>query len=170
MFVKGQILRFFIYEFVLITGLNCFGNVDDFKYEDSSPSWLMKRLMALLRQEFSMEKQLYRLGGIPQIDKKFKDLGHVMNDGFSEILKSLQQKNEHVNKDAGIEKQSDNVVEQMQSLDSIIPDCFFKVYIDKAYANYYNANVAKDFPTQDASVRTDEVTDMEMSLINTIKG
>ncbi|PHT70624.1 hypothetical protein T459_25728 [Capsicum annuum] len=101
------------------------------------------RLMALLRQEFSMEKQLYRLGGIPQIDQKFKDLERVMNDGFSEILESLQQKNEHVNKDAGIEKQSDNVVEQMQSLDSIIPD---------------------------ASVRTDEVTDMEMSLINTIKG
>ncbi|KAF3672398.1 hypothetical protein FXO38_06139 [Capsicum annuum] len=41
-------------------------NVDDFKYEESSPSRLMKRLMASLRQEFSMGKQLYRLGGIPQ--------------------------------------------------------------------------------------------------------
>ncbi|KAM3203053.1 hypothetical protein P3L10_030679 [Capsicum annuum] len=117
-FVKGRILRFFINEFALITGLNCFGNVDDFKYEDSSPSRLMKMyfpqstngvdkealvecflkgnfenkeeslqmailysihtfiysqlnaspvLMASLRQEFSMEKQLYRLGGIPQV-------------------------------------------------------------------------------------------------------
>ncbi|KAF3671559.1 hypothetical protein FXO38_06534 [Capsicum annuum] len=142
-FVKGQIFRFFIYEFALITDLKCFGNVDDFKYEDSSPSWLMKRyflqstnevdkealvkrflkenfenkedflqmailyfihtfvysqlnaspmsfsnfkmvedekyeffpwgkvffsrFMASLRQEFSMEKQLYRLGGIPQV-------------------------------------------------------------------------------------------------------
>ncbi|PHU29501.1 hypothetical protein BC332_01594 [Capsicum chinense] len=142
-FVKGQILRFSINEFSLITVLNCFGNVDDFKYEDSSPSWLMKRyfpqstngvdkealverslkenfenkkgalqmailyfihtfiysqlnvspvlfsdfkmvedekyqlftwgkvsfsrLMVSLRQEFSMEKQLYRLGGIPQV-------------------------------------------------------------------------------------------------------
>ncbi|PHU30123.1 hypothetical protein BC332_02216 [Capsicum chinense] len=142
-FVKGQIFRFFIYEFALITGLKCFGNVDDFKYEDSSSSWLMKRyflqstngvnkealvkrflkenfenkedvlqmailyfihtfiysqlnaspmpfsdfkmvedekyeffpwgkvffsrFMASLRQEFSMEKQLYRLGGIPQV-------------------------------------------------------------------------------------------------------
>ncbi|PHU18142.1 hypothetical protein BC332_13837 [Capsicum chinense] len=142
-FIKGQILRFFINEFSLITGLNCFGNVDDLKYEDSSPSRLMKkyfpqsingvdkealverflkenfknkedalqmailyfihtfiysqlnaspvlfsdfkmvedgkyqffpwgkvsfsRLMASLRQEFSMEKQLYRLVGIPQV-------------------------------------------------------------------------------------------------------
>ncbi|PHU26440.1 hypothetical protein BC332_04772 [Capsicum chinense] len=49
-------------------------------------------------------------------------------------------------------------------------DCFFKVYIDKAYVNYYNSDVAKDFATQDTSVRTDEVADMEKSLINTIKG
>ncbi|KAF3653813.1 hypothetical protein FXO38_15469 [Capsicum annuum] len=66
-FVKGQILRFFINEFALIIGLKCFGNVDDFKYEDSSLSRLMKRLMASLRQEFSMDKQLYRLSGIPQV-------------------------------------------------------------------------------------------------------
>ncbi|PHT90537.1 hypothetical protein T459_05650 [Capsicum annuum] len=49
-------------------------------------------------------------------------------------------------------------------------DCFFKVYIDKAYVNYYNSDVAKDLATQDTSVRTDEVDDMERSLINTIKG
>ncbi|PHU04378.1 hypothetical protein BC332_25200 [Capsicum chinense] len=66
-----------------------------------------------------MEKQLYRLSGIPR----------VLND-------------------VGIEKQSDIVVEEMQSLE----------------------NVAKDLATQDASARTDEVADMEMSLINTIKG
>ncbi|PHT31887.1 hypothetical protein CQW23_28224 [Capsicum baccatum] len=36
--------------------------------------------------------------------------------------------------------------------------------------NYYNSNVAKDLGTQDASTRTDEVADMEKSLINTIKG
>ncbi|PHT42445.1 hypothetical protein CQW23_16470 [Capsicum baccatum] len=49
-------------------------------------------------------------------------------------------------------------------------NCFFKVYIDKAYVNYYNADVAKDLATQDAFTSTDEVTDMEMSVINTIKG
>ncbi|PHU19359.1 hypothetical protein BC332_10510 [Capsicum chinense] len=49
-------------------------------------------------------------------------------------------------------------------------DYFFKVYIDKAYANYYNLDVAKDLATQDTSARTDEVADMEKSLINTIKG
>ncbi|PHU25786.1 hypothetical protein BC332_04118 [Capsicum chinense] len=141
-FIEGQMFRFSINEFALITGLNCFGNIDDFKYEDSSTSELMKgyfpqstngvdkealverflkgnfenkedalqmailyfihtfiysqlnaspvpffdfkmvedgkyqlfpwgkvsfsRLMASLRQEFSMEKQLHRLGGIPQ--------------------------------------------------------------------------------------------------------
>ncbi|KAM3281001.1 hypothetical protein P3S67_028021 [Capsicum chacoense] len=42
-FVKGQMLRFSINEFALITGLNCFENIDDFKYEDSSMSRLMKR-------------------------------------------------------------------------------------------------------------------------------
>ncbi|KAF3665309.1 Pentatricopeptide repeat-containing protein [Capsicum annuum] len=142
-FVKDQILRFSINEFALITCLNYFDNIDDFKYEDSSPSRLMKRyfpqstngvdkeslverflkenfenkedalqmailyfihtfiysqlntspvpffdfkmiedekyqffpwgkvsfsrLMALFRQEFSMEKQHYRLGGILQV-------------------------------------------------------------------------------------------------------
>ncbi|PHU30211.1 hypothetical protein BC332_02304 [Capsicum chinense] len=49
-------------------------------------------------------------------------------------------------------------------------NCFFKVHIDKAYVNYYNADVAKNLATQDASVKTDIVVDMEMSLINTIKG
>ncbi|PHT93923.1 hypothetical protein T459_01805 [Capsicum annuum] len=49
-------------------------------------------------------------------------------------------------------------------------DCFFKVYINKAYMNYYNLDVAKDHATQDTSARTDEVADMEKSLINTIKG
>ncbi|KAF3660965.1 hypothetical protein FXO37_13132 [Capsicum annuum] len=48
-------------------------------------------------------------------------------------------------------------------------DYFFKVYIDKAYVNYYNSNVTKDLATQDKSARTDEVVDMEKSLINTIK-
>ncbi|KAF3651948.1 hypothetical protein FXO38_16365 [Capsicum annuum] len=49
-------------------------------------------------------------------------------------------------------------------------DCFFKVYIDKAYVNYYNEDVAKDLATQDVFFRTDEVVDMKMSLINIIKG
>ncbi|KAM3247263.1 hypothetical protein P3L10_009030 [Capsicum annuum] len=42
-FVKDNILRFFIYEFALITGLNCFGNVEDFKYDDSSLNRLTRR-------------------------------------------------------------------------------------------------------------------------------
>ncbi|KAM3355997.1 hypothetical protein P3S68_022711 [Capsicum galapagoense] len=49
-------------------------------------------------------------------------------------------------------------------------DFFFKVYIDKAYVNYYNEDVAKDLATQDVFFRTDEVVDMKMSLINIIKG
>ncbi|PHT54882.1 hypothetical protein CQW23_03368 [Capsicum baccatum] len=48
-------------------------------------------------------------------------------------------------------------------------DYFFKVYLNKAYVNYYNSDVAKDLATQDTSARTDEVADMEKSLINTIK-
>ncbi|PHT49706.1 hypothetical protein CQW23_09453 [Capsicum baccatum] len=49
-------------------------------------------------------------------------------------------------------------------------DCFFKVYIDKAYVNCYNSDIAKDLATQDTSTRTDEIADTEKSLINTIKG
>ncbi|KAF3670850.1 hypothetical protein FXO38_06886 [Capsicum annuum] len=51
-----------------------------------------------------------------------------------------------------------------------ITDCFFKVYIDKAYVNYYDVDAGNELATQDASAKTDEIADMEMSLINTIKG
>ncbi|KAF3622940.1 putative zinc finger protein VAR3, chloroplastic-like [Capsicum annuum] len=54
-FVKGNILRFFIYEFSLITGLNCFGNVEDFKYDDSSPSQLMRRYFSQSTNEVDKE-------------------------------------------------------------------------------------------------------------------
>ncbi|KAF3678321.1 hypothetical protein FXO37_04434 [Capsicum annuum] len=361
-------LRFSINEFALITGLNCFENVADFKYEDSSTSRLMKRyfpqstngvdkealverflkenfenkekalqmailysihtfiysqlnaspapfsdfkmvenekyqffpwgkmsfsrLMALLRQEFSIEKQLYRLGGIPQIDQKFKDLESLMNARFNEVLNSLQQKNESVKqetivkqsrrecdpsdtvvddarptdnvgketdksvemeddkanqvpsflkkseqheKEVGIEKQSDIVVEEIHPLESIIPgkkklaskgrkkysfegyritrdsaivemkifeewvnDGLYKKHTKKkdnddhykvncSTLGFRQLNFVVAFPksknwfylmyqqnkcwnNEDASVRTDEVADMEMSLINTIKG
>ncbi|KAM3326896.1 hypothetical protein P3S67_002022 [Capsicum chacoense] len=51
-----------------------------------------------------------------------------------------------------------------------ITDCFFKVYIDKTYVNYCDADAGNELATQDASAKTDEIADMEMSLINTIKG
>ncbi|PHU19268.1 hypothetical protein BC332_10419 [Capsicum chinense] len=49
-------------------------------------------------------------------------------------------------------------------------DYFFKVYINKTYVNCYNSDVAKDIATQYTSARTDEIADMEKSLISTIKG
>ncbi|PHU20021.1 hypothetical protein BC332_11172 [Capsicum chinense] len=49
-------------------------------------------------------------------------------------------------------------------------DCFFKVYIEKAYVNYYDADACNELATQDASTKTDEVVDMKTTLINTIKG
>ncbi|PHU28740.1 hypothetical protein BC332_00833 [Capsicum chinense] len=220
-FIKGNILRFSIYEFALKTSLNCFCNVEDFKYDDSSSSRLMRRLMASLRQEFFVEKQLYRLGGIPEVlnvwmfelcsnvDTKVavKEGPTSTDSPVKETDKSVEMKEDKVNqapspfkngeqheKDDRIEKLRDIVVEEMQSLNSIISvrehdmtltiykpppttpdkyittDYFFKVYIDKAYVNYYNADAGKELATQDASARTDEVVDMEMSLINTIKG
>ncbi|PHT72071.1 hypothetical protein T459_22856 [Capsicum annuum] len=42
-FVKKNILRFFIFELFLITDLKYNGNVKDFIYDDSSPSRLMQR-------------------------------------------------------------------------------------------------------------------------------
>ncbi|KAF3685593.1 hypothetical protein FXO37_00463 [Capsicum annuum] len=159
-FVKGNILKFFIYEFALIAGLKYFGNVEDFRYDDSSSSRLMRRyflqsingvdkealvevlffdfkmvedgkyeffpwgkvafskLMASLRQEFFVEKQLYRLSGIHQcsysnlvptveelvqldlprmslhsiilMDLKFNDLEHVLK--FNDLEHVLNDK------------------------------------------------------------------------------
>ncbi|KAF3672549.1 hypothetical protein FXO38_06053 [Capsicum annuum] len=142
-FVKGNILKFSIFEFALITSLKYSENVEDFRYSDSSPNRLMQRyffqstnevdkealvkrflmkkfdtiedalqmailyfihtfiysqlkvapvpfsdfkmvedgtyelfswgkvvfskLLASLRHEFFVEKQFYRLGGIPQV-------------------------------------------------------------------------------------------------------
>ncbi|KAF3616035.1 hypothetical protein FXO37_35236 [Capsicum annuum] len=197
---------------------------------DADSTFTLNRKELLVKADLYLLKSKMKTYVKTYIDKKFKDLERVMNDRFTEVLKSLQQKNETVKQetilkqsrqecdpsddvvddagptstdgvvkendksDVGIEKQSDIVVEEMQSLESIIPgrehdltlmiykrppttpaeytttDWFFKVYIDKAYVNYYNSDVAKDLATQDASARTDEVADMEMSLINTIKG
>ncbi|KAF3620228.1 hypothetical protein FXO38_16015 [Capsicum annuum] len=145
------------------------------------------RLMASLRQEFSMEKQFYRLGGIPQVFNVWMfelcsnvDTKVAVKEGptgidslVKEADKSVEIDEDKANKatspfkdgeqhekDDEIGKLSDIVVEEMQLLDSIISD--------KAYVNYYNADVAKNLATQDASVKTDIVADMEMSLINTI--
>ncbi|PHT38908.1 hypothetical protein CQW23_22481 [Capsicum baccatum] len=153
------------------------------------------------------------------IDQKFKDLKRLMNARFTEVLNSLQQKNETVKQDVGIEKQNDIVVEEIQPLESIISgrehDLTLTIYkppsttpaeyetsdtaILSAFSTpkknmsadknapvprsrkpskiyhsplliYFGSNVAKDLTTQDASARTDEVADMEMSLINTIEG
>ncbi|KAM3361809.1 hypothetical protein P3S68_016663 [Capsicum galapagoense] len=53
---------------------------------------------------------------------------------------------------------------------STTTDCVFKVYIDKAYVNYYDVDAGKELTTQDTSAKTDEVDDMEMTFIYTIKG
>ncbi|PHT43292.1 hypothetical protein CQW23_17317 [Capsicum baccatum] len=96
------------------------------------------------------------------IDKKFKDLKRVMNDRFTEILKSLQQKmrlwssskeGQHSDDDADFECHTNSISPHPVS-----------------EKNRENGDVAKDLATQDAAARTDEVHDIEMSLINTIKG
>ncbi|KAF3643897.1 hypothetical protein FXO37_21724 [Capsicum annuum] len=73
-FVKGQILRFSINEFALIIGLNCFGNVDDFKYEDFSLSRLMKR---------------YFLQSINGVDKEAL-VEHFLKENFENKEDALQ--------------------------------------------------------------------------------
>ncbi|KAM3287681.1 hypothetical protein P3S67_021111 [Capsicum chacoense] len=73
-FVKGQILRFSINEFALIIGLNCFGNVDDFNYEDFSLSRLMKR---------------YFLQSINGVDKEAL-VEHFLKENFENKEDALQ--------------------------------------------------------------------------------
>ncbi|PHT72109.1 hypothetical protein T459_22894 [Capsicum annuum] len=102
------------------------------------------------------------------IDVKLNDLERVMNDRFSEALKSLQSKNETVEKNLDVimyylSKKYRNKNFPTKRYTTI--DCFFKVYIDKAYVNYYNADVGKELATQDASTRTDEVADMVFAVI-----
>ncbi|KAF3656721.1 hypothetical protein FXO38_14015 [Capsicum annuum] len=249
-----------------------FKMVEDGKYQFFSWGKVsFSRLMALLRQEFSMEKQLYRLSGIPRvlnvwmfelcsnvdakvtvkeenniplvyaniiptadefekldllrtsfasdhhdteekskvdadststlnrkellvkadlhllkfkmktyvktyIDKKFKDLERVMNDRFTEVLKSLQQKNETVKQSRQECDPSDDVIDDAgpTSTDGVVKENDKSIEIEDDKANqapsFLKKDVAKDLATQDASARTDEVADMEMSLINTIKG
>ncbi|KAF3658618.1 hypothetical protein FXO37_14342 [Capsicum annuum] len=309
--VKGNILRFSIYEFALITGLKCFGNVENFKYDDSSPSRLMRMYFSQSTNEVDKEALVERflkgnfetiedalrmailyfihtliylqlnVSHIPfseykmvedekyeffpwgqvsfsrnellvkanldsleseiktyvktYIDMKFNDLENVINDRFCEVLKSLPSKNETVEKKniskqsrqdgdssdvvvdvAGptsadsLEEETDKSVEMKKDKVNQAPsplknsyditgdspnvemevfgdwikedlykqhmnkyttnDCFFKVYIDKAYVHYYSADDGKELATQDAFARTDGVAQMEMSLINTIKG
>ncbi|PHT58278.1 hypothetical protein CQW23_00641 [Capsicum baccatum] len=103
--------------------------------------------MASLRQEFFVEKQLYRLGGIPEVlnvwmfelcsnvDTKVavKEGPTSTDSPVKETDKPVEMKEDKVNqapspfkngeqheKDDGIEKLSDIVVEDMQSLNSII--------------------------------------------------
>ncbi|PHT98442.1 hypothetical protein BC332_32626 [Capsicum chinense] len=59
-FVKDNILRFFIYEFALITGLNCFGNVEDFKYDDSYLNRLTRRYFPQSMNEVDKEALVER--------------------------------------------------------------------------------------------------------------
>ncbi|PHT48244.1 hypothetical protein CQW23_12452 [Capsicum baccatum] len=204
--------------------------VEDGKYEFFPwGNGAFSKLMASLRQKIFVEKQFYRLGGIPHIlnvwmfkicsnveikvvvkdDLKCKDLKRVMNDKFSEVLKSLHSKNDTVDKEDIAKwspkevEHSDEVVDvagysnpisphndsDKQDLDVIFYylrkkykhknfstnryttiDCFFKVYIDKAYMNYYYADIGKKLSTQDSFAWTYEVAQIEMSLINTIRG
>ncbi|KAF3682155.1 hypothetical protein FXO38_01405 [Capsicum annuum] len=189
------------------------------------------KLMASLRQEFFVDKQLYSLGGNPQVlnvrmfelcsNIDIKVVVKESNKHTSSIElkgpsnadsplkvsdKSIEMEGSKVNQapspikygendemDVGIEKMDDIVVEEMEPLDTVGPntindmtltvykpppktldeyttaDCFFKVYIDKAYMNYYHADVGKKLQTQKAFVITNEVAQMEMSLINTIR-
>ncbi|KAF3674705.1 hypothetical protein FXO38_05090 [Capsicum annuum] len=54
--VKGTVLKFTIFEFAIISGLNFTSNIEDFH-----------KLMNSLRKDFFIEKQLYRLGGMPHV-------------------------------------------------------------------------------------------------------
>ncbi|KAM3395580.1 hypothetical protein P3S68_004586 [Capsicum galapagoense] len=93
-YVKGTVLKFMIFKFALISGLNCASNIKNFQYPSSDGSVLMtkyfsviefnkiengryeqypwgkiafNKLMNSLRQDFFIEKQLYRLGGMPHV-------------------------------------------------------------------------------------------------------
>ncbi|PHT59599.1 hypothetical protein CQW23_01962 [Capsicum baccatum] len=90
-YVKGTVLKFTIFEFSLISGLNCTSNIENFQFllsetDDAVVSYIefnmvadgryeqyswgkisFNKLMNSLRQDFLVEKQLYRLGGMPHI-------------------------------------------------------------------------------------------------------
>lgn len=49
-------------------------------------------------------------------------------------------------------------------------DCFFKNHIDKTYKNYYQSEGEKFVTTQKATQRCSAVTQIEKSIITTIRG
>ncbi|KAF3617892.1 hypothetical protein FXO38_27274 [Capsicum annuum] len=113
-----------------------------------------------------------------------------MEDDKANQAPSFLKKGEQHEKDVGIEKQSDIAVEEIQPLGSIITgrehDLTLTIYKPPPttpteyeisdtvfclpFLRHKRMYTAKDLATQDASSRTDKVTDMEKSLINTIKG
>ncbi|KAF3619435.1 hypothetical protein FXO37_33687 [Capsicum annuum] len=214
-FVKGNILRFSIYEFVLITNLKCYENVGGFRYEDSSQSRLLRRYFpqsmngidkeALIEHFFkgkvvkqspkegehsddvadveghnnpisphfdsknqSRSKEKKKLISTEQ--KKYPFEGYdITGDSPNEVMEVFEDWNkedlykQHMNK-----KKYKN--KNFPTNRYTINNCFFQVYIDKEYVNYSNADVGKELTTQDVFTRTNEVSQMGMSLINTIKG
>ncbi|KAF3630095.1 hypothetical protein FXO38_11779 [Capsicum annuum] len=56
---------------------------------------------------------------LSKMDLKFNDLDYVMNDKFSEVLKSLKSKNKNVEKE-GIAKQSQKEVEHSNDVSDVV--------------------------------------------------
>ncbi|PHT43827.1 hypothetical protein CQW23_17852 [Capsicum baccatum] len=112
-------------------------------------------------------------------DYEFVDFGEnrLKYRNNPQIMKKLWQKHsKDKKKESGSNKKGSNGPEskapakRKRIVEAISRDELPKVYIDKAYVNYYDANAGNEFATRDVSAKTDEVADMEMTLINTIKG
>ncbi|KAF3629921.1 hypothetical protein FXO37_28697 [Capsicum annuum] len=196
--IKGNILRFSIYEFTLITGLKCYGDVDDFRYEDSSPSRLMRSYFPQSTNGVDKEEleQLdlpplsfasYHLGtsstssstGDPN-QMSYKDnmpQVAIDYDSFEDFSTTFPQyfKIDSINVFGSIcAHKSKNEKSTVVGRTTVSKEqSHIQPAKEKQTADIYellSCGVGKELPTQEAFAMADEVAQMDMSLTNTIKG
>ncbi|PHT62370.1 hypothetical protein T459_33785 [Capsicum annuum] len=137
--VKGNILRFSIYEFALITGLKCFGNVENFKYDDSSPSRLMRMYFSQSTNEVDKEALVER------------------------FLKDAKQKIKEVDDSTCINRNELLVKANLDSLESEIKT-YVKTYIDMKFNDLENVindrfcEVLKSLPSKNETVEKKNIS------------
>lgn len=62
--VKGTVMKFTIFEFAIISGLNCTSNIEDFQYSTSDGSVLMIKYFSVAKNGISKKKivEQYKMG------------------------------------------------------------------------------------------------------------
>ncbi|PHT89607.1 hypothetical protein T459_04720 [Capsicum annuum] len=107
----------------------------------------------------------YESVGFDENRSKHRNDPHTMKTLRQKHAKKDKKKEIHGSKERG----SDSSASKAPAKRRRVVEVISRDELPKAYVNYYDADVGKELATQDAFARTDEVAQMKMSLINTIK-